>query len=41
LGVVPDGTALTPTGDLEQTAGRNWSKVRDGQGREGWGRPTS
>src|SRR5687768_7259324 len=36
LGALPDGTALTPTGELEEAAGRRWSKVRDAQGREGW-----
>ena len=36
IGVVPDGGALTPTGELEEAAGRRWTRVRDAQGREGW-----
>lgn len=39
MGTLPDGTALTPTGELEEAAGRRWSKVRDAQGREGWVAP--
>ena len=36
IGVISDGGALTPTGELEEAAGRRWTKVRDAQGREGW-----
>ena len=36
MGVLPDGTPLTPTGELQQVDGRRWIKVTDAQGRDGW-----
>jgi len=33
---LPDGTAVTPTGEEQIVADRLWRKVRDAQGREGW-----
>jgi hypothetical protein len=33
---LPDGTALTPTGEEQIVGDRLWRKVRDAQGREGW-----
>jgi hypothetical protein len=36
IGVLPDGSALTTTGDEQPAGDRLWRKVRDGQGREGW-----
>jgi hypothetical protein len=36
IALLPDGTALTPTGREEQTDGRRWREVRDAQGQVGW-----
>src|SRR5262249_20807764 len=36
IAVLPDGSAVTPTGQDQQVAGRQWRQVRDAQGREGW-----
>jgi hypothetical protein len=36
MGALPDGSALTTTGDEQPAGDRLWRKVRDGQGREGW-----
>jgi hypothetical protein len=36
IALLPEGAALTPTGQEQQVEGRRWRQVRDGQGREGW-----
>jgi len=36
IGTLPDGAALTPTGEEQPVGDRLWRRVRDAQGREGW-----
>jgi micrococcal nuclease len=36
IGALPDGAALTLTGEEQPVGDRLWRKVRDAQGREGW-----
>lgn len=36
MGGLPDGTALTTSGEEQSVENRLWRKVRDARGREGW-----